>query len=464
MRFYNRQEEVAVIKNLSVLSEKHAHMLVVYGRRRVGKTRLVLESLEPMYFFVDKKTSALLLKEFSEIVRVNSGSFVPDFSNWDDFIRFLFEYSKDRHLIVVFDEFQNFRAVDPAIFSIFQKYWDSYSDTSRILLIFVGSYIGLMKKIFIDEKEPLYGRSTAKIDLKPLNYRWVRKICIDMGFKSEEEIVKMYSTLGGTPRYYQLVESYGLDSYESVLKSMIFGKNALLQDEVRQILINEFGRNYTTYFSILEAASLGKNTLKEISDTTGIPMNSLGKYLNELASTFDIIERREPLLGGKKMGRYFIKDNVVRFWFRFVNPNISFLESGRYEIALEKTISYLPAFVGRVFEDIVTEIALDNLPFKASGIGRWWNRRGDEIDMVAVNEQTMEILFGEIKWTNKTAGYGILESLKKKKDMVKWHNGERKEYYLVVSKSGFTPELREIMDSEGVIGWDMQDIARMANL
>ncbi|PXF57753.1 MAG: hypothetical protein C4B59_14650 [Candidatus Methanogaster sp.] len=147
---------------------------------------------------------------------------------------------------------------------------------------------------------------------------------------SEEEIVTIYSTLGGTPRHYQLVESYGLDSYESVLKSMIFGKNALLQDEVRQILINEFGRNYATYFSILEAASLGKNTLKEISDTTGIPMNSLGKYLNELASTFDIIERREPLLGGKKMERYFIKANMVRFWFRFVNLNISFLESGKY--------------------------------------------------------------------------------------------------------------------------------------
>lgn len=165
-----------MIKNLSTLSENHAHILVVYGRRRVGKTRLVLESLEPMYFFVDKKTSALLLKEFSGIVRVNSGSFVPDFSNWDNFIMFLFEYSKDRHLLVVFDEFQNFRAVDPAIFSIFQKYWDSYSDTSRILLIFVGSYIGPVEKIFRDEKDPLYGRSTAKIDLKPLNYRWVRRL------------------------------------------------------------------------------------------------------------------------------------------------------------------------------------------------------------------------------------------------------------------------------------------------
>ena len=194
-------------------------------------------------------------------------------------------------------------------------------------------------------------------------------------------------------------------------------------------------------------------------------MNSLGKYLNELASTFTIIERREPLLGGKKMGRYFIKDNIVRFWFRFVNPNISFIESGRYEIALEKTMAELPAFVGRVFEDIITEIAHDNLPFNASGIGKWWNRRGDEIDIVAANGDSREILLlGEVKWTNKTAGRGILASLKKKKDLVKWHNEDRKEYYLVASKSGFTPELREIMKSEGVIGWDIQDIARMANL
>ena len=124
----------------------------------------------------------------------------------------------------------------------------------------------------------------------------------------------------------------------------------------------------------------------------------------------------------------------------------------------------LPTFVGRVFEDIITEIAHDNLPFNASGIDRWWNQRGDEIDLVAVNEDAREILFGEVKWTNKTAGRGILASLKKKKDLVKWHNGERKEYYLVASKSGFTPELMEIMKSEGVIGWDMQDIARMANL
>jgi AAA+ ATPase superfamily predicted ATPase len=113
MQFYNRQQEISAVKNLSSLSQKHAHMLVIYGRRRVGKTRLVLESLSPLYFFVDKKTSTLMLQEFSEIMRVKSGDFVHDFSNWDDFVRYLFEYSTKEHLVVVFDEFQNFKAVDP---------------------------------------------------------------------------------------------------------------------------------------------------------------------------------------------------------------------------------------------------------------------------------------------------------------------------------------------------------------
>lgn len=459
MQFYNRQQEISAVKNLSSLSQKHAHMLVIYGRRRVGKTRLVLESLSPLYFFVDKKTSTLMLQEFSEIMRVKSGDFVHDFSNWDDFVRYLFEYSTKEHLVAVFDEFQNFKAVDPAVFSIFQKYWDKYSDTSRIMLVFIGSYVGLMKKIFIDEKEPLFGRATAKIDLKPLKFSWVRKICLDLGFKSEEDIIKMYATLGGTPRYYQLVESYGLDNHKDVLEFLIFSTiNAPLQDEVRQILINEFGKNYVMYFSILEAISSGKSTLKEISDTTGIPMKSLGKYLNDLIRTFDILERREPLLNGKKMGRYCIKDNMVRFWFGFVNPNLSFLESDRSDIVLEKVNRMLSSYVGRVFEDIVKELVLDKLPFKPTRIGTWWNRRGDEIDLVAVNENTKEILFGEVKWTQRLIGCDIIENLRVKKDLVKWHNEQRKEYYLVVSKSGFTPRFLEMMDTGGVIGWSLQDI------
>jgi len=153
MKFQNRKNELQAIRNLEQLSEKHAHMLVMFGRRRVGKTRLIIESMDSIYFFVDKKTSSLLLREYSDILKTEVSGFVPEFSNWDDFVRFLFEYSKENHIKVVFDEFQNFTYVDPAIFSIFQKYWDMYHVDTPILLVFVGSYIGLMKKIFINAKE-----------------------------------------------------------------------------------------------------------------------------------------------------------------------------------------------------------------------------------------------------------------------------------------------------------------------
>lgn len=458
MKFYNREKEVEAIRNLSRLAEKHAHMLVVMGRRRVGKTRLVREASGGHYFFVDKKSSHLLLKEFSSTLGASLGIFVPEFANWDDFVRYIFEYSKEKFLVVVFDEFQNFRYVDPSVFSIFQKQWDAYSAFSKILLVFIGSYIGLMKKIFTEEKEPLYGRITARIDLKPLKYKDTRHICIDLGITGEEDIAKLYMTFGGIPRYYQLIEEYGLLEYEDILRILIFAENAVLRDEVRQILVSELGRNYTTYFSILEAISFGKTTLKEISDFTGVEMKSLGKYLTELTRDFDLVERRKPVVGGEKMGRYFLKDNMTRFWFRFVHPNISFLEIGKNEVVLKRVREELPIYMGQAGEDIVREVIVDRLPFEPTSIGSWWNRRGDEIDLVAINEGMGEILFGEIKWTGRETGVEIIEDMLGKKDMVEWRKGRRKEYYLVFSKNGFTDRAKEIMGEKGILGFELKDI------
>jgi len=453
MDFYNRNKELQAIKNLGGLSEKHAHMLVIFGRRRVGKTRLVMESIDSIYFFVDKKTGSLLLREFSGILKNEVSGFVPDFSNWDDFVRFLFEYSKKQPIRVVFDEFQNFEYVDPAIFSIFQKYWDMYHNDTPILLVFVGSYMGLMKKIFIDAKEPLYGRATARIDLNPLSYQWVRRICKDLGFVSEEEIMMLYSTFGGVPRYYQLIGDYGLTTYDEVIRTLLLCDNAILKDEVKQILISEFGNNYTTYFSILEAISSGKGTLKEISDITGVEMKSLSRYLHDLVNTFEIVERRAPVIKGTKMGRYVIKDQMIRFWFRFMNPNLSFIEAGRYDMVLERVRASLQSFVGFVFEDVARDIVFEDLPFTPVKMGGWWNRRGDEIDIAVIGERPYRILLGEVKWNSRPVGVGEIRKLMQKGDLVDWYNDEREEYFVMVSKAGFTQGAKRF-----VVGLDMGDL------
>jgi len=221
MRFYNREREKEIINNLCKLTEEHAHMLVLMGRRRVGKTRLIKDIAGGNYFFMDKKSSSLLLKEFSGSLGTSLGTFVPEFANWDDFIRYLFEYSKQQRIVVVFDEFQNFKYVEPSMFSILQKHWDACSSSSKILLVFIGSYVGLMKKIFTDEKEPLYGRITARIDLKPLKYTFTRQICLDLGIDDEQSIVNLYVTFGGIPRYYQLIEEYGAVCFERLYDKIL---------------------------------------------------------------------------------------------------------------------------------------------------------------------------------------------------------------------------------------------------
>ncbi|MCG7850274.1 MAG: ATP-binding protein [ANME-2 cluster archaeon] len=458
MEFYNRNKELQAIKDLADLSKKHAHMLVLFGRRRVGKTRLVMESLDSVYFFVGKKTSPLLLREFSDILKNELTGFVPDFSNWDDFVRFLFAYSQEHHISVVFDEFQNFEYVDPAIFSIFQKYWDMHHNNTPILLVFVGSYIGLMKKIFINAKEPLYGRATARIDLKPLSYKYTRQVCKDLGFTQEDDIVTLYSTFGGVPRYYQLIADYGLTTYEDVIRTLLLSENAVLKDEVRQILISEFGNNYTTYFSVLEAISSGKGTLKEISDITGIEMKSLSRYLHDLVNTFEIVERRGPVLKGTKMGRYVIKDQMIRFWFRFINPNLSFIESGKYDLIFEKVKASLQSFIGPVFEDIARDIVFEGLPFPPVKMGAWWNRRGDEIDIAVLGEKPYMILLGEVKWNSRLLGVQEIKKLLDKRALVDWYNDVRKEHFVMVSKAGFTYAARRFMDEEGVVGMDMNEL------
>ncbi|VVB84655.1 Archaea bacterial proteins of uncharacterised function [uncultured archaeon] len=460
MKFYNREKEIETVRSLNKLAEKHAHMLVVMGRRRVGKTRLIKDAAGGNYFFVDKKSSGLLLKELSESLETGLGIFVPEFTNWDDFVRYLFEYSRQKHIVVVFDEFQNFKYVDTSVYSIFQKHWDAYSASSKILLVFIGSYVGLMKKIFTDQKEPLYGRITARIDLKPLKYEFIREICRELGITDEEDMAKVYITFGGIPRYYQLMEEYGLSDYEKILKILIFDENAVLRDEARQLLAGELGRNYTIYFSILESISFGKNTLKEISDFTGVEMKSLGKYLGELIRDFDLVERRMPVIGGEKMGRYILKDNMIKFWFRFVYPNTSLLEMGRNELVMKRLKEEFPNYAGKAVEDIVREIMAHKLPFEPTGIGSWWNRRGDEIDLVAINEKTGEIVFGEIKWTERSAGKELVEKLLEKKELVEWKKGRRREYYMLFSKKGFTKGAEEMMRQYGVVGFELKDLGR----
>jgi AAA+ ATPase superfamily predicted ATPase len=329
-------------------------MIVIYGRRRVGKTRLVKHVFgkDSFYFFVAEKEERLILDDFRTIL-MERCDYVPNFTDFDEFFGFLFTLSCKE--IFIFDEFQNFNKVNTSVFSIIQKYWDKYKDERKYSFLFLGSYTGLMKHLFKDYKTPLFGRSDALFNLKPLQY----DVCNDILMGLEiSTFVEIYSIFGGVPKYYELLENVTDRTLMNIISEQFIGLGAPLLDEGTNILISEFGTQYRIYFSIIEVIASVASTLNDISNRTGIKNTSLGPYMSDLINEYEILVRKVPVnekASRSKMGRYFIKDNFFKFWFRFIHKNRGFIESGRPEYVLSKIESELDQYIRPVFEKICVE-------------------------------------------------------------------------------------------------------------
>ena len=463
MEFYDRKNEMNELERIYGLSAKSMHFTVIVGRRRVGKTRLVEEFMrnEPhIYLFISRKSSTLLLEEFSAVIREFYET-SPHFSRWDDLFEYIFTHA-DRPLILVIDEFQNFRYSAPEVFSVLQKIYDKHRSRGNVHIIAMGSYISMMKKIFQDSGEPLFGRATEIMQLKGLSAGTVFSITEDMGF-SQKESMELYSVFGGLPKYYVMLEEQDLKGKKvpEVLRKAFFTDFSLLGDEVKGILVEDFGANYSTYFSILEAISQGYRTFTSISDKTGIKRESLSKYIHLLRDDFSLISPHIPVTKGtmSKNTRYRISDNLIDFWFRFVFSQSSLMETGNYGKALKKALEELPAFTSARFEEVVRQVVRSE--FNYENTGSWWSRTGEEIDVVALNSSKREALFGEVKWRNRKMSCGILDDLKRKAELTGLDNFKKR--YLMVSKSGFTEKCMEEMNKEVVMHWDLNDVVRMIN-
>ena len=456
MRFYDRHVEMQTLEKMYNLSKKSKHMLVVLGRRRIGKTRLIKEFIrdkKSFYFFVERSSGAMLLQRLSaELARRMPGKVVGTL-DWDSAFKILLSEFD----IVVLDEFQNILSTDESALSILQRVWDEFD--GRALLILVGSYQTMMKKMFEDYRTPLYGRSSGRLRVEPLSYRYVRKMLIDLKFRGEENMMNIYSILGGVPLYYEFIERFNIHgTWKNVVRTMFIEDPKPLIDEPHVLLVGEFGRQQSTYMSILEAIARGKSTMTEIANTTGIPEKSLGKYLKELSQEYEIIERRVPIFSppNSKRGRYFLKDIFLTFWFRFVYPNMGMIELGQGDELLRSMGESMSAHTGRIFEKVVAEIIAER--YKPLKMGSWWNRRGDEIDIVA--DLGDEVLFVECKWRNRKTTWREVEDLMQRAEIVKIGPAKKRKY-MVVSKSGFTKGCEEKMRENDVIRWTLEDVVKM---
>lgn len=443
MKFYNREEELKLLQNTYRNLKNSSQLIVLTGRRRIGKTRLVLASLKGrkyLYFFVEKKNMAGLLESFCEELKEKLNSLiVGKLSNFDELLKVLFEYAEKEELIVIFDEVSNFRFIEPGVFSTLQKYWDINKETSRICLVFIGSMFTMMKKIFFDSREPLFGRATLRINLFPLPPSAQKNILMDLGVFSYPNLLHFYSIFGGVPKYLELIEDLGLagKSFDKIMETLFFNRDAMLKDEGRLILIEEFGKKYPMYFSILQAIARGKTRRNEIADACGIGADSIGPYLYELENYYELIERKTPIFTIKqksKMSFYRICDHFFRFWFRFIYRYSHLYEIEAYDRLKQLVFQDLATFEGLSFEELIKESLVElnkRGKFKVafSRLGSFWTRKGIEIDIVCVDEEKCEVFFGECKLSLSRNPEKEIQALKEKSGEFKWKIGDRKDFF-----------------------------------
>jgi len=445
--FVNRVEEIKYLDTLQ--NEPGAHFIIMYGRRRIGKTELLKQfskNKKHLFFSSDLSSEQEQLKQFSEkIFHLTGESFLQSqsFDSWEALLRYLFDHLVDKIPLIVIDEFPYLCFSNPALPSILQKIWDEKGKESGIYLVLCGSYMSFMEKKVLGSKSPLFGRRTGQIAVTPLSFFDVKYF---FPHYSEEDRIFAYSILGGSPAYLQRFKEN--KTIEQNVKDEILNKNGFLFSEPRFLLIEEL-REPATYFSILKSIAFGRTRLNEIVQETGISdRHKVNKYLSVLRE-LGIVKREIPVTEAKphksRKGIYRINDPFFRFWFRYVLPNMSYLEEGEIDyIWQEKIQPSMNGFTGFIFEDICLQRLKkmnreDQLPIKAVKMGRWWNHR-EEIDLVAFDDQDSYI-FGECKWKNKKAGLNELYQLERKSANIP---NVKQKYFALFSKSGFSKELKDL--------------------
>lgn len=397
MDFENRAHEIQNLKQILQLSQKTAQLTVLIGRRRIGKTRLLQHVFKQnyVYWFVSRKDSVLLAAEFDSQLRRKFN--LPQISTQpmlEQVFETAFLLASKQHFTLIVDEFQNFRYIQPSFFSSLQKLWDTYKDKIKLNLIISGSAISLLLKIFQNANEPLFGRANRIISLKPLDVEALKNIVLKYNTNAtNRDLLLVYSLTGGVPKYVESLVDYNKLEFNEIV-DFTFSRFSLFIDEGKNLLIEEFGQDYTVYFSILTLLAEGKTKRTEIENQLDKPISG---YLERLEKVLAIIKRSFPILAhNSRLVRYKIIDNFLMFWFRFFYKNWSLIEMENFDTLKKLFIRDYPVFAGKMLEKYFSKKL--SLTGKYTKIGSWWDRKGqNEIDIVALDEINKKADLFEVK-------------------------------------------------------------------
>lgn len=410
MRFYNREEEIRLIRRTEEKSLSSACFTVIMGRRRVGKTTLLRKALEGkryIYLFVSRTNEALLCDTFKK--EITDKLSVPIYGTPTRFIELfelLMQHAAREHFTLIIDEFQDFERVNPSIFSDIQNLWDKYSPQAKINFIVCGSIYSLMKHIFEDRKEPLFGRLTSKFILKPFKTSVLIEIMQEYNPAfTPEDLLCLYTLTGGVAKYVSLLIDAGAFTKDSMIDFVTQSDSPLLT-EGKDMLIQEFGRDYSTYFSILQLVASGCTRQSEIDSIIG---KNSGPYLKNLSEDYSLIRRQLPLLAkpGTRNLRWFMSDNFLNFWFRFIYPHQSAIELEKYGQLNEYIKSHYVQYSGWMLEKYFRERVAETM--NVTQVGNYWDTKGEnEIDLIALNDFEKRGVVAEVKRNPNKISYTLL--------------------------------------------------------
>ncbi len=450
--FIDRIDELKTLEN--EYSRNSASFVVLYGRRRVGKTTLIshfCKNKNSIYFLATEENESENRNTFRQLIAEKYNNELlasASLDSWTPLFKIIADEAKKERIVLVIDEFQYLCKANKAFPSIMQKAWDEILLKSNVMLILCGSLINMMTSQVLNYDSPLYGRRTAQIKLKQIDFSFYHEFNESL---SLEEQIQQYAVTGGVPKYIELFDTKK-NIYRSINENILATGSFLYAEP--EFLLQKEVTEIGSYFSVLKTIAAGNHKLSKISSALGVSQSNLTSYLKTLID-LDIVEREVPITEENpeksKMGLYQIKDNFISFWFKFVYPNKSMLESGHSNYVEDKIKNnFIDNHVSYVYEDIcrndVWSLLSEGVSFNR--VGRWWGSKDVEIDILAYDSVGTDIVFGECKYSKNKKGMETLENLQKKSSAVNWKKDNRNEYFVIYSKSGFTKELLEFAKSK----------------
>ena len=406
MKFYGREEEIAILRKERELSHRQSRFTVVTGRRRVGKTELIDKALNDgtddyLYLLFSRKNEKTLCRELLEAIEDQMGDRLPPLGNPErvaQLVRELVKVSRNRPLTLVLDEFQEMDIVNSGFYGELQGIWDK-AQHGQLNLVVSGSVNRMMNKIMFNSGEPLFGRNTAHLQLKPFPVALLKKIfAAHCPRYRREDLLDLWAITGGVARYVALLMDGGAFTREEML-NQVFSPASPFLEEGRIVLAQEFGGDSTNYFSILSSIATGHTRYSEIECDLSL---ELGSFITNLEKNYHLVKRILPVYAsrGAKNASYRIEDPFFRFWFRYVFRNVQLVELGRFEILRKMVAEDLDVFTGQALEQYFWWKFVKESDYIS--MGAWWDRKGEnEIDLVCesplAKKRLSALTFFEVK-------------------------------------------------------------------